>query len=229
MASTSGRVGSGTYNYTYFYFQWQLGGQDTNGNYSVINWQWGINISGGAYWGSNAIKSVSGYVEGNLVFGANTWSNQSGNGDHQLLSGSINIGHNGDGTKTFSISSTGWFWDGGNYGNSGSWELPTIPRYATIDGYNIDWTTDAAIRFAWHADRGCDYISWWSTAYDGGGHHDEYVGNSQGWFVKELYNLPSEKTFDVKVAVRNAASGLWTESGTAYPATGKQSKMFKVL
>lgn len=132
--ATSGRIESGSSNFTKFYFKWQLDGQNIGGNYSRINWQWGINISGGAYWYSNAIKSVSGYVNGGQVFGGATWSNISGNGDHQLLSGSTNIGHNSDGGKSFSMSSTGWLYGGGNLSNSGSWSLPTIPRNATITG-----------------------------------------------------------------------------------------------
>lgn len=138
MASTSGRVQSGTYNFSYFYFQWQWTGQNIGSNYTSINWQWGVNLSGGAFWQTNAIKSVSGYIDGGLAFGGNTWSNISGNGDHQLLAGSWNIGHNGDGTKNFGISSTGWFFQGGNFGNSGSWDLPTIPRHSVLTGISTD-------------------------------------------------------------------------------------------
>lgn len=134
MASTSGRINSGSGNSTYFYFQWQLAGQNIGGNYSTINWQWGVNISGGAFWQSNAIKSVSGYIDGGLAFGANTWSNISGNGDHQLLAGSWNIGHNSDGSRSFGMSSTGWLYLNGNFSNSGGWDLPQIPRHATITG-----------------------------------------------------------------------------------------------
>jgi len=142
MASTSGRVQSGVYNYTYFYFQWQLAGQDIAGNYSTINWQWGVNISSNAFWGSNSIKSISGYINGGQAIGGNTWSSISGNGDHQLLSGSWTIGHNSDGTKNFGISSTGWFYGGGNYGNSGAWDLPTIPRHANLTAVSGDFNDE---------------------------------------------------------------------------------------
>ncbi len=132
--ATSGRIESGSFNSGRgrFYFQWQLTGQDVGGNYSNINWQWGLNISGGGFWGSNAIKSVSGYINGGQAFGANTWSGLSGNGDHQLLASSWSIGHNNDGTKNFGMSSTGFSFGDGNFGNSGSWDLPNIPRNVTI-------------------------------------------------------------------------------------------------
>ena len=88
--ATSGRIESGTANYTKFYFQWQLTGQSISGNYSSINWQWGVAKSGGstATWYSNAIKSVSGYINGGQAFGGATWSNITVSGDVQLLSGS---------------------------------------------------------------------------------------------------------------------------------------------
>lgn len=132
--ATSGRIQSGSFNGNTgrFYFQWQLAFQDTNGNYSRINWQWGLNISGGGFWGSNAIKSNYGYINGGLAFGGNTWSNLSGNGDHQLLAGSWDIGHNNDGTKAFGMSSEGYSYGDGNFGNSGSWDLPAIARNVTI-------------------------------------------------------------------------------------------------
>ncbi len=137
--ATSGRVESGTYNGSRFYFQWQLAGQDINSNTSTINWQWGLTINaGGYYWLTNAVKSVSGYINGGQAIGGNTWSNISGTGDHQLLSGSWGIGHNGDGTKNFGISSTGWLYSYGNIGNSGSWDLPNIPRHSVLTAISTD-------------------------------------------------------------------------------------------
>lgn len=107
----------------------------------------------------------------------------------------------------------------------GNYALPTIPRYANIDGFNIDSATDTAIQFSWHSDAVVDYISWWSTAYDGGGHHDT-PSSGQGWFTINLTNLKSETLYDITVAVRRADSGLWTQSGTATPVTAKQSNFF---
>ena len=138
MSSTSGRIASGTANYSYFYFQWQLASQSIANNTSTINWQWGLNISSGAYWGTNAVKSVNGYIDGAQVIGANTWSNISGNGDHQLLSGSYTIGHATDGNKNFGITSIGWLYANGNLSNIGYWDLPTIPRHAAITALSVD-------------------------------------------------------------------------------------------
>jgi hypothetical protein len=106
--------------------------------------------------------------------------------------------------------------------------MPHINRYANIDGFNVDWTTDEAIRIAWHSDSNVSAISWWSSGIDGGAHHDEGSGG-QGWFVKELHNLASQTTYDFKVAVQRADSGLWTESGTLYATTLAQNNFFGIL
>lgn len=125
--ATSGRIETGRVsNHTCFYHQWQLAGQDIAGNFSRINWQAGINIQNGAWWGSNAVRITGGGLDGRGI-GTGTWSNLSGNGDKQLLAGTFDIGHNGDGTKAF------WYDIAGNLlgvgGNAGAWtDVPTIPR-----------------------------------------------------------------------------------------------------
>ena len=213
----------------YFFINWQLAGQDIGGNYSVINWQ--------AYMHFNRADAQldNGYVDGG---GARRWTNggriynYTGNfstKDIGLASGQFTVGHDGAGNGSFGIGGSVGVYQTGNSGGSQGWSLPTIPRYANIDGFNIDFVTDEAIRFSWHADRGVDYISWWSDQIDGGAHHDEYVGNSQGWFTKELHNLRSNRQYSIRVAVRNAASGLWMESNVAYRVTKGQSSFIAFL
>ena len=223
------RVSISGYGGQYFFINWQLAGQDVNGNYSVINWQAYMHFQGAD------AQLDNGFVDGG---GARRWTNggrvynYAGNfstRDLGLASGSFVVGHDGSGNGSFGLGGGIDVYQSGRTQGSASWGLPTIPRYANIDGFNIDWVTDEAIRFAWHADRGCDYISWWSSQIDGGAHHDEYVGFSQGWFVKELYNLPSEKQYDIYVAIRNAASGLWSTAGPAYATTNSQSNFLMLL
>jgi hypothetical protein len=135
------------------------------------------------------------------------------------------VGHDANGNLTINI---------GDYMNapvneattaSINWTLPQIPRYANIDGGpNFDDVTDEWIRVAWHADRSVDYVTWWSNAYDGGAHHDT-PASGQGWFYADLHNLKSNTQYDFIVAVRNAASGLWTQSGTAYATTKAQNNI----
>lgn len=206
----------------------QLAGQNVGGNYSIINYQVYYDFFGNdAQLDGGWVQSSAGvhYNNGGRVYNyAGNFTNHS----VTINTGQFTIGHDGAGNGSYGMNAHVAVYQSGTSTASGSEGLPTIPRYANIDGWNIDWATDSAIRIAWHADRGCDYISWWSSRYDGGGHHDEYVGNSQGWFVKEFYNLRSETTYDFTVAVRNSASGLWTTSSTKNPTTGRQNNVFDV-
>lgn len=108
---------------------------------------------------------------------------------------------------------------GGNFG------MPHINRYANIVYFGADLVTDASFRFNWGADAFCDYVSWWSVAYDGGGHHDIPVGGTGGFEIT-LSSLLSDHDYDVTVAVRRADSGLWTNSGTIVVHTGSQNNFF---
>lgn len=220
--STSGRIQSGGFSGgSYFYMQWQLAGQDINGNYSVINWQWGLSIAGGGwYWGSNAIKSVSGYINGgNLVFGANTWSNLSGAGDHQLLAGSFTIGHNSDGNKSFDMSSTGYSYGDGNFGNSGAWDLPAIPRHASLNNLSMDGPGITAydegpvwLEFANPAGTAVD--AWvespaggtriWTDA-NSGTHHDFNFDTAHIQALQQ--SSPNSNAFTIRIGIHDSLGG----------------------
>lgn len=203
--------------------EWQLASQNVAGNYSTINWQAYIDFFGcDAELDNGNVSSNVGtlYSNGGRVY------NYAGNFSNHTVtmgSGSFNIGADGSGNTTLSMSGSVVVYSSGTTSGSGSWSLPNIPRYANIDGGpNINDCTDEWIEFAWHADRNCDYMSWWSTAYDGGGHHDTPT-SGQGWWTIDLHNLKSETQYDITVAVRNAASGLWTQSGTIHATTLRQS------
>lgn len=207
----------------YIWTAWQLASQNVAGNYSIINWQ--------TYFHYNADDAQldNGYTNSNAgMLWQNTGRvyNYAGNfstRDQLLASGTFNIGHNSDGTQTLNLSSSIAVYQSGTSAGSGSWALPTINRYAVIDGGpNINDCTDEWIEFAWHADRSCDYYTWWSNAYDGGTHHDTATGG-QGWWTIDLHNLISGKQYDITVGIRNAASGLWTFSSTINTTTKLQN------
>ena len=217
-------VGRG-YGGNYVWTQWQLASQNTSGNYSTINWQ--------TYYHFNDDDSelVNGSTSANV---GTLWSSGEPHAyggifavrDLELASGSFNIGADGGGNTTLSMSSACQLYGGSNSSGSGSWSLPTINRYANITGFNINDVSDEWIEFAWAADQSCDYISWWSNEYDGGVHHDTPASGA-GWWTIDLHNLKSNTTYDITVAIRNAASGLWTDSGTQYPTTANQNNFVR--
>lgn len=114
--------------------QWWVSNQDITNNRTLISWEIGVQGTAGrtSYWYSNSIRINSGYIDGALVCGSQTFSNITlvGDGLRPLRSGSIWVGHASDGSKSFGASMAGWFYGGGDKSTSGSWALPTIPRGA---------------------------------------------------------------------------------------------------
>jgi hypothetical protein len=206
----------------------QLAGQNYGGNYSTINYQVYIDFNGSdAQLDGGWVQSSAGvhYNNGGRVY------NYAGNfSNHTILmnNGSFNIGHDGAGNGSYGMNAHVAVYQSGTTTASGSEGLPTIPRYASITAFYIDNVTDTSFRFNWNSSDNVDYISWWSSAYDGGGHHDTPAGGT-GTFSITLSSLPSERTFDVAVAVRRADSGLWTSSGTLYAVTGSQNGFFDTM
>jgi len=147
--ATSGTIYTGYQNYTRFYLSWQLSTQQTDNNRSLINWQIGIQGTSGytAYWYSNAVKVNSAEINGGSSLGSGTWSNKTlaGNQKIQLLSGSKWVGHNSDGTKSFSGNVSGWLYSNGTATASGSWALTTIPRNSQVSTNASSYTLGDAI------------------------------------------------------------------------------------
>jgi hypothetical protein len=82
----------------------------------------------------NAIRMSAVTINGVQVYGGGTYSDILDYKERTLGSGELQIPHNADGTKTFTISSfTGWLYSNHNYSsNGGSYSLTQIPRKATI-------------------------------------------------------------------------------------------------
>ena len=157
--ATSGQVNTNTTYDSYFWVKWeQVGDQDIPNNRTLINWYCGVHCGHSFY--SNAIKMNPVSINGIQVYNGGTYSNLA-HGDFTLASGSMWIGHNSDGTKTFSISSfTGWLYSNHNYSSNGeSYTLTQIPRDATITGAS-DFTDQQNpwITFANPAGYQIDYV-----------------------------------------------------------------------
>ena len=130
--ATSGQINTNTAYDSYFWVKWsQSGDQDIPNNRTKIDWSCGVYCGHNFY--TNAIKMSAVSINGVQVYGGGTYSNFS-SGNHTIASGTLDIQHNTDGTKTFSISSfTGWLYSSYNYSaNATSYSLTTIPRKATI-------------------------------------------------------------------------------------------------
>lgn len=136
-------------------FNWSQSSQSVANNNSVVSWNLQVVSSGGSI-SSGAPKSWSVTVNGINYSGTNTVG-VSTNTTKTLASGSTTIGHNADGTKSFSFSFSQQFdinysgvgWIGTKSGN-GSGTLTTIPRASTVSstsanvGENITITINRA-------------------------------------------------------------------------------------
>lgn len=136
-------------------FNWSQSSQSVANNNSVVSWNLQVVSSGGSI-SSSASKSWSVTVNGINYSGTNTVG-VSTNATKTLASGSTTIGHNADGTKSFSFSFSQQFdinysgvgWIGTKSGN-GSGTLTTIPRASTVSstsaniGENITITINRA-------------------------------------------------------------------------------------
>ena len=113
---------------------------------------------------SSATKSWSVTINGNTYSGSGTIG---GSGNKTLLSGTVTIPHNADGTKTLSFSGKCQLdinWGGtqlGTISGNGSMTLTPIQRYASLN-QNLNAKTETTATISWSADAIIDYL-WFST------------------------------------------------------------------
>lgn len=125
-------------NYIKLRFSWTAGTQNIANNYTPVSWKLQlISSNSSANISSTASKDWSVTVDGTTKSGTNTVG-LSGGATKTLASGSKNIYHNSDGSKTFSYSFSQEFaitYSGspvGTKSGSGSGTLDTIPRGSVL-------------------------------------------------------------------------------------------------
>ena len=131
--ATSGTVKTNTKYGSYFWVKWEISGsQDIAGNKTTISWSCGLHPEEQYY--TNAIRMGAVVINGQTVYSGGTYSNITDYKDHTFASGTLDISHNNDGSKTFTVSAfSGWLYGNGDYTASAeSFALPVIPRAATI-------------------------------------------------------------------------------------------------
>lgn len=185
-------------------FNWSVDSTSISGNYKRI------------YWSLIGSGSASGYVLGGdfkVVIDGETVYNSSNR--IELWSGTVvasgykNIYHDTVGNKTFSASVQASIYEFAvdNKG-SGTWELPTIPRYAT-SVQSLNAKSEVTIKMNWSSDSIVDYI-WYSK--DNGSTWtgvDVADGKSGSYYIS--YLTPNT-TYQVKTRVRRKDSQLTTDS-----------------
>ena len=203
--ATSGYVDSSKGLDSYFRVSWSRSSYSTSANTSTINWTLYLYAENG--WGSNSIGIDSVYINGTLVKSAETYSNKS-YGTYNLASGTTTIKHNNDGTKSFTISLSGWFYEEGSVSGSKTFTLDSIPRYATCS-QSVDSKTETTIVMDWSSDSTIDRV-WYSK--DNGANW-LLVGSanaSSGSY--SITGLTAGTSYNIKTRVRRKDSQLTTDS-----------------
>lgn len=201
------QVSSGSFNTTsaegrYLTFNWSVDNTNIASNYKEIYWSLiGAGVSG--YVTSGNFKVV---IDGETVYSSSSrvdvWVGT------VIASGKKKLYHSNTGTKSFSASAEAGIFDVAvNCRGSGSWELPTIPRYANITNFTVTQRDETSVLFSFTTDSNCDY-AWYST------------DNGATWNNLQNTNIVSgltaNTTYQFKLRVRRSDSQLTTDSST-YP------------
>ena len=116
---------------SYFWVKWESGGQDVSANKTAINWSCGVTPGHKFY--SNAVKMSAVSIGGVTVYAGGTYSNITDYKEHTFASGTLEVSHNADGSKTLTVSAfSGQVWKDSGYltatAASQSFQLAAIPR-----------------------------------------------------------------------------------------------------
>lgn len=228
-----GIIHTGYTNNARFYLEWSTGGQDIANNRTLIHWTAGIQAYPGrsSYWYSNAVKIYSVYIDGQGNLASGTWSNIILNNGQTvpLRSGSIWVGHNGDGTKGFGASFHGYLYSYADHHASGNWGIETIPRNSQVTFGKGDYVLGEGIGI--HTNRKSGSFTHQITLRHGhsGGTflkqfndvHDYVAWHPNSAEITQMQNLiPNSNTFTLNVWQHNwqvgqasqANATLWLEN-----------------
>ena len=116
---------------SYFWVKWESGGQDVSANKTAINWSCGV--TPGHKFHSNAVKLSAVSIGGVTVYAGGTYSNITDYKEHTFASGTLEVSHNADGSKTLTVSAfSGQVWKDSGYltatAAAQSFQLAAIPR-----------------------------------------------------------------------------------------------------
>ena len=130
--ATSGVISTNTKYGSYFWVKWEISGsQSISDNKTTIAWSCGL--TPGEQYYDNAIKMSAVSIAGVKVYDGGTYSDITDYKDRTFASGTLELSHNADGTKSFTVAAfSGWLFGNGDYTAAAkSFTLPTIPRATT--------------------------------------------------------------------------------------------------
>lgn len=211
MARINGSVSRNSDSYS-FYIDWSetIPSDYISTNKTTVTATAYIYCSAHTAWASNLLQKL--IIDGTTFTDTKTVNLSSGV-TVTLVSGSKEITHNADGSKSITISADcdlpygdGWGPDSGTA--SGTATLTTIPRYAT-SVQSLNSKTSSSIKMNWSSDSTIDYV-WYSK---NGGSSWTAVGSvnsTSGNYT--ISGLSSNTSYSIKTRVRRKDSQLTTDS-----------------
>ena len=204
------QVSVGSFNTTsaegrYLTFNWSVDNTNIKENYKEIYWSL-VGAGVGGYVIGGNFKVV---IDGETVYNNSTrreiWV------DTVIASGYKKIYHTNNGTRSFSASvEAGIYEVAVNCRGSGSWELPTISRYANITSFTVSSRDETSVLFNYTVDSECDYA--WYSSDNGSNWHDLPNTNI-------VSSLSAGTSYQFKLRLRRKDSQLTTDSSTYSQST----------
>ena len=204
------QVSSGSFNTTsaegrYLTFNWSVDNTNIASNYKEIYWSL-VGAGVGGYVIGGNFKVV---IDGETVYNNSTrreiWVGT------VIASGKKKIYHTTNGTKSFSASvEAGIYEVAVNCKGSGSWELPTIPRYAKISSFSVAQRDETSVLYHFTADSTLDY-AWYSK--DNGATWNDLPNSNI------VSGLSANTSYQFKLRVRRKDSQLTTDSSSYTQST----------
>ena len=184
-------------------FNWSVDNTNIAENYKEIYWSLVGDGDGAVPWyEAGNIKVV---IDGETVYTRGRDDRFKLYKGTVVASGYKKLYHDTYGNKKFSASAeAGIYYYDVNCRGSGSWELPTIPRYANFTEHKISGYDETSVTVQWNTDVVCDLV--------------QYSLNGGSW---QNASFPSYKVsgltantgYTIKTRIRRQDSQLWTESG----------------
>ena len=113
--ATSGVISTNTKYGSCFWVKWEISGsQSISDNKTTIAWSCGL--TPGEQYYDKAIKMSAVSIAGVKVYDGGTYSNITDYKDRTFASGTLELSHNADGTKSFTVADfSGWLFGNGDY------------------------------------------------------------------------------------------------------------------
>lgn len=180
---------------------------DTDKNSSTIDWTLTTKGGNSGYYSTGPTSVI---INGTTVYSKErvAWNSYIFPADKGSTNGTLTVKHDSKGKKSIEVSFSTAIKEATVETYKGTWELDSIPRYATVK-QTLKYVDEETIKIGWSSDSVIDYL--WCSADDG----DSWQGFSVNDKTSGSYTISKRQEgtwYDVKTRVRRKDSQLTTDS-----------------